>query len=180
MFDRPRWTWLVTGMVCVVGVSIASCSQRVSSPARPPTSIAAPPRDPVSAPSHDPEIASVWADFWSRSWPLDQVPQSQWQPVLSGIADGALADQLMQRKTQDLARGLRLYGQVQSHVTAVQALGDQALVTDCQDASRAGQADLAGHPRTVGVARHRVQGTVVRRVPGGWRVSRVDYQGGGC
>lgn len=177
MFDRPFWI-ATAGLMFLAGVSVASCSQQAP-PGQAPVSIAAPPQDPSSAPAAHPEITGVWNRFWSQSWLLDQVPQAQWQPVLSGIADGQLADQLVQHKAADLARGVRLYGRIQPHVTAVDVRGDQALVADCQDASHAGRADLAGNPKTVGVARNRVFGTVVR-TPAGWRVSRVHYPGGGC
>lgn len=181
MFDRPVRICAATGMACLVSVPLVSCSEPEKSTARPPVSIAAPPTDPVSDPAHHPELTGVWNGFWSQSWLLDQVAQAQWQPVLSGTADGHLTDQLVQHKAADLSRGVRLYGQIQPHVIAVQVRGDQALVADCQDASHAGQADLAGHVKTVGVARNRVLGTV-RRTPAGWRVSRVDYPGagGGC
>lgn len=178
MFDRRCWVGAATGMACLVGVSLASCAHSGMPPARPPVWIAPPPSDPGSDPSSQPEITGVWNGFW-RSWSVDQAPQAQWRPVLAEVATGPLTDQLVQRKTRDLARGVRLYGQVQPHVSAVQAREDQARVTDCQDASRAGQADLSGHPKTVGVARNLVVGTMVR-TPAGWRVSQVDYPGGGC
>lgn len=178
MSNHPFRTLLFTGMTLLI-VALAGCSHPVMTPARPPASIAPPPRDPSFSLSSQPEITGVWQDFWSRSWSLDQKPLRQWQPTLIGTADGPMTDQLVQRKGHDLGRGVRLYGQVQPHVTAVEVGGDQARVTDCQDASRAGQADLAGHPKTVGVARHRVLGTVVR-TSGGWRVSRVEFPGGGC
>lgn len=176
VFDRPVWT--IIGIACLVGLVATSCSQP-SPPVQEPTRIATPPTDLSSDPTSDPEITRIWSRFWSQSWLLDEIPQPQWRPMLSGLADDPLAEQLVHRKTQGLAGGLRLYGQVQPHVTAVQVRGDRAIVTDCQDTSRAGQADLSGHPRTVGIAGNRVLGTL-HRTPAGWRVSQVDYVGGGC
>lgn len=59
--------------------------------------------------------------------------------------------------------------------------GARAVVTDCQDASHSGQADAtSGEPRTVGVARNLTAGTLERGPDGTWRVTRIDYPGGGC
>jgi hypothetical protein len=99
--------------------------------------------------------------------------------VLAALADQPLTAQLTHRKTEALAHGVRLYGHIQPHVTAIQNHGDQATVTDCQDTSRAGQADLNGQPKTVGTTGNRVLGTLLR-TPTGWRVSHVDYIEGGC
>lgn len=177
MLDRPFWI-AMTGIPCLVGLSVAGCSPPAP-PVQAPAPIAAPPQDPGSAPAAHPEITALWSEFWSQSWSLDQTPPSHWRPVLADLADSPLVEQLVQRKAADRARGARLYGQIQPHLSAVVVRGDQASVTDCQDASHAGRADLAGHPKTVGVAGNRVLGQLVH-TPAGWRVSHVDYPGGVC
>jgi len=57
----------------------------------------------------------------------------------------------------------------------------RATVTDCQDASHAGQADArTGKPRSVGVARTWVDATLVLGGDGVWRVSEINYPGSRC
>ena len=77
MSDHTLGALPARGMACLVGVLVASCSQPLATPTRPPVPIAPPPKDVILDPQSHPELSGVWNDFWSRSWPLDQVPQSQ-------------------------------------------------------------------------------------------------------
>lgn len=133
----------------------------------------------MSDPLEYPDIARTWSALWSQSWPVDQLPASQWRPALGQVASGPLVDQLVQRKTTDFARGMRLYGQIQPQITGIRVTDGQATVIDCQDDSHAGQADASGAPKTVGVAGTPVLGTLTR-TEAGWRVTHIDYSGGRC
>lgn len=81
---------------------------------------------------------------------------------------------------QQRSRGITLYGQIQPRISDVRIEGERAVVTDCQDASHSGQADASGQPRTVGLARNPVSGTLHRGTDGEWRMARIDYPGGSC
>ena len=177
---RPVWSLAVGGVVCVSGLVLSGCTGEPAVPGPSPSpSIDPPPGGGLSHPVTHPDVAYAWSALWSQSWPVDQLPASQWRPVLDQVASGPLVDQLVQRKTADFARGVRLYGQIQPHVTGIRVTGGQATVLDCQDASHAGQADASGTPKTVGIARTSVLGTLTR-TESGWRVERIDYSGGRC
>ena len=81
---------------------------------------------------------------------------------------------------QQRAHGISLYGQIHPRISDVRVEGKRAVVTDCQDASHSGQADASGQPRTVGLARNPVSGTLHRGTDGEWRMARIDYPGGSC
>jgi hypothetical protein len=94
------------------------------------------------------------------------------EPQLSRIVEGLRSLR---------GRSVTLYGSVTSRVSSVDITGSRATLRDCQDASKAGQADAAtGKPKTVGVARSPIQATLERGTDGAWRVTGVSYPGGSC
>lgn len=81
---------------------------------------------------------------------------------------------------QQRAKGVSLYGEITPRITGVRITGDEAVVTDCQDASRAGQADASGRARTAGLERNPVTTTLHRDEVGAWKVVEITYPGGSC
>jgi hypothetical protein len=126
-------------------------------------------------------VEAAYRRFWAVSWDVDKQPASRWRVVLAGVSvDPELTRLYAGTKAQQQA-GVRLYGQVGARPTVRQVSGNRATVSDCQDASKAGQADArTGKPKTVGVARSPVEATMVRGADGRWRVSDVRYTGGVC
>lgn len=138
---------------------------------------------PQAQPHRDGEQARV-AESYERFWRLSQAvphhPVEQQRPELASVATGSLTNTMLGNLEQQRTRGVTLYGDIQSRVSEVGIEGSRAVVTDCQDASRSGQADASGQPRTVGLARNPVSGTLHRDPDGQWRMARIDYPGGSC
>ncbi|HYT10396.1 MAG TPA: hypothetical protein VEL73_07015 [Mycobacteriales bacterium] len=127
------------------------------------------------------EVQDAYLRFWSVSWRLDERPPPAWQPVLSSVAVDPVLTRLLLTAERHRQHGIVRYGTVAARVGSVTVQGRRAVVTDCQDASRAGQADRrTGARRIVGVARAPVVAVLLRGADGRWRVSDVDYKGDQC
>lgn len=125
--------------------------------------------------------AETYERFWQVSRDLPQRPPEQWRPELQEVAAGPMVEVILGNLAKQRTQGITLYGEVHPRITEVRVEGARAVVTDCQDATRSGQADAAtGRPRTVGVAHNLVSGTLERGPDGSWRVMRIDYPHGGC
>ncbi|MCK2243699.1 MULTISPECIES: hypothetical protein [unclassified Crossiella] len=167
---------LVPGLVLV-----SACTPKNSAVPQPKpsqTSSASPPStstDPSSS------IRSAYQEFWQVAAAIDKQPESEWQTRMSAVA----ADPQLRRTVQGLGllreQSVVLYGSTTARITNVELAGDRATVQDCQDGSKAGQADAkTGKPKTVGVARNPVTATMQRGTDGRWRVSDVVFGGGAC
>ena len=169
-----------------VAVAVGACSGSPSPAAPVVTSGAEGSRLPQPTPSatSDSErtaVEAAYRKFWEVSWDVDKQPVGRWRPLLATVSvDPELTRLYAGTKAQSTA-GIRLYGKVVPRPTVLRASGGRAEVRDCQDASKAGQADArSGKPKTVGVARAPVTASLVRGSDGVWRVSDVRYTGGSC
>lgn len=171
-----RPVWMVS--LGVLGV-VASCSSPPT-PAPPSDSgvIADPPSGQSSAGDPQRAVRTAYDGFWRDSWTLQARPVEQWPATIKRVADGALADQIVERTRHDQRAGARLWGQVTPHVRDVQVDGEHAVVRDCQDSSAAGRLEASG-AKTAGVPRNPVTAQL-DRTPDGWRVTGVAYRGGEC
>lgn len=189
-FRAARAPWIVRLAVAATGMSllVSSCSSGAATPTGPAApssvnmSLPSPMPSSSSAATNDRDAAATaYTEFWSR---LNQVPSEQesaWLPALSAVAtDPQLTTTVQAIRFQAIA-GNTIYGTVVTHITTVDLSGDQATVHDCQDASHTGQADAkTGKPKTVGVPKNPIIGTVVRGTDDAWKVSRITYPGGTC
>lgn len=162
--------------VCVVGVTLLTCActshENPSLPPRPTTQTSTEPQSAVDA---------AYQQYWQVEHVTMQLPESEWPAAIDKVAAGAQADRVLEGFRSLRAQSLTLYGAVTAHVSHIDITGDQATVQDCQDASHAGQADVAtGKPKTVGVPRSPVSATLMRGADGQWRVTGVSYPGGTC
>ena len=179
----PSTLRLVLAAVAVAaGAGTAACGSGDSPPspsATAPSFVSSLSEDPTTAERRAVERAYV--QFWTVSRGLDQLPQEQWRSTLEKVSVDSMLTQLLEGTRIQRDQGIKLYGQVVAHVTGVEVKPDRAEVQDCQDASQAGQADArTGKPRTVGVPRNPVKGTLVRGADGAWRVALIEYPGGNC
>ena len=172
-----RPVWMVS--LGVVGVAVASCSSAPApTPPSGPEMIGDPPSGQSSPGEQWEATREVYDRFWRDSWQVQDQPSGQWPATLRQVAHGPLVEQIVERTHQDHHTGARLWGQVTPHVRDVQVDGEHAVVTDCQDSSRAGRLEGSG-AKSVGVARNPVTAQV-DRTPAGWRVTAVAYPGGAC
>ena len=126
------------------------------------------------------QVTAAYERFWSTTIPLASRPPEESEPQLQKVAVDPQLIQLAEGYRALRDRNLTLYGQVVPRVTAAEVTGDEARVTDCQDASQSGQADATtGQRKTVGVARTPVSARLVRD-GGEWKVARITYPGGDC
>lgn len=142
--------------------------------------IAAPPQAQPHRSSEQTRVAEDYERFWQVSQALPHQPADQQRSELASVATEPLTSTMLGNLDKQRARGIAPYGHVHPRINAVRIDGSGAVVTDCQDASRSGQADASGQPRTVGLARNPVSGTLQRGADGAWRMVRIDYPGGSC
>nr|WP_157528217.1 hypothetical protein [Kibdelosporangium sp. MJ126-NF4]CEL17631.1 hypothetical protein [Kibdelosporangium sp. MJ126-NF4]CTQ91141.1 hypothetical protein [Kibdelosporangium sp. MJ126-NF4] len=126
-------------------------------------------------------VEAAYDEYWKVEHMIMQLPESEWRAAMGKVsADpqlGRVVDGLRSLRSQSLT----LYGSVTSRVSSVDIAGDRATLRDCQDASKAGQADAAtGKAKTVGVLRSPVEATLDRGNDGSWRVTSLSYPGGTC
>ncbi|MEV5542050.1 hypothetical protein AB0L13_34980 [Saccharopolyspora shandongensis] len=165
-------------VLCSAGFVLSGCATAppATLPAAP--SIADPPGTPADERA---AVERTYRDFWRITWNFTVEPDTARETEVHRVTGPALADQITSRAREQLSGGIRLYGAVMARVSSVQITGDQAALQDCQDASKAGQADVAsGKPRNVGVARNPVHATLTKESDGVWRVDRVEFPGGEC
>jgi len=127
-------------------------------------------------------VEAAYRRFWSVSDSFERSPISAWRGLLAQVAADPQLGLILANARQQRRNGLIIYGHVVPRPAVLPINGaDQARVTDCQDASKSGQADLkTGRPRTVGIPRNPVTAALVRGVDGRWRVSLITYPGGTC
>jgi hypothetical protein len=137
---------------------------------------------PASAEGQVEAVEVAYRRYWQVSRDLDQrYPRRAWRRVLAQVAADPALSLVLARTAAQTRNRTTLYGAVVPHPTVALHGPAAAGVRDCQDASRAGQADaVTGARRTVGVARNLVTAQLIRGGDGRWRVSSVSFPGGSC
>lgn len=171
--------------VVVFALVVAACGDDggAGGKASPPshTSAVASPSAATSKGADRAAVERVYRRFWvvSSTFARDY-PEVQWKRVLGQVAaDPQLSFTVGAARIQR-RNGITVYGQPIPHPTVLPINGaDTATVRDCQDASKTGQADRNGHPKTVGIPHNPVVATL-SRTSEGWRVTRIHFPGGEC
>jgi hypothetical protein len=178
---------LLAGSACLA-VLIAGCSNGGHGGTAQSASTA-----PVSPPSVTPASPSPTTDvraealgqyraFWTRLTPASRAPAANRAAMLSPFATNPELRSLLEGMARGDRAGTVFYGQdvprpVVAQLSVPQGL---AVIRDCQDSSKSGNADRAsGRRLTVGVARHLVIATM-HLVDGTWRVAFVSYKQAKC
>jgi hypothetical protein len=127
-------------------------------------------------------VEAAYRRFWSVSDTFERSQVSAWRGLLAQVAVDPQLGLILASAREQRRNSLIIYGHVVPRPTVLPIDGaDRARVTDCQDASKSGQADLkTGRPRTVGIPRNPVTAVLVRGADGRWRVSSISYPGGTC
>lgn len=126
-------------------------------------------------------VEAAYRRFWAVADDVDSRPPDQWRSVLATVTADPLLSRIVDGLLAQRAAGHRQYGQVVPHPTVVGLSIGTASVLDCQDASRAGEADAdSGLPATAGNPRTPVAATLVRGTDGRWRVDQARYLPGTC
>jgi hypothetical protein len=138
---------------------------------------------PTSASGHTDtaEIERAYVEFWDAVNAVAHQDPSQWPDTLGAVATDPELNAMLNNLKTLRSRSLTVYGTTREHVTKIDVTGVRAVLTDCQDASESGQADVnTGQHKTVGIPRNPITADLVRSADGRWRVSDVSYPGGGC
>ncbi|WP_147263899.1 hypothetical protein [Prauserella sp. PE36] len=181
-----RWSQrLGTASFLLAPILVMGCSgTEESRPQAPSPEMSAPQASTPfsSAPNQRQAVEQAYIQFWPLSLQVAQRPEENWRDAMSAVAVDPQLSITLSSMRQQKAAGITTYGEVTVRITSVVVTGDSAKVVDCQDGSRAGQADAAtGDKKTVGVARMPVHATLVRDASGGqWKVSKIDFPGGAC
>ncbi|SDU12038.1 hypothetical protein [Amycolatopsis keratiniphila] len=167
-----------SAVVLLVGCSGGTGQVTPSSP-----NLSAPPQAATSSGQDErAAVKTAYSAFWSRTLQADDEPEETWRAAMAAVAvDPQLTTTLNAMRTQKQA-GIKVYGDVTARIQSVEVDGASAIVRDCQDASRTGQADATtGDPKTVGVPRNPVSADLKRDSSDGrWRVAKVAFPGGTC
>jgi hypothetical protein len=164
--------------VVVLALATASCT----SPQQP----GLPPRQPTSdtkstAAAPEAAVRTAYDEYWRVEHTVMQLPESEWSATVGRVAAEPQLSRVVEGLRSLRSQSVTLYGSVTSRVSSVDITGSRATLRDCQDASKAGQADSAsGKPKTVGVVRSPIEATLERGSDGSWRVTGVAYPGGTC
>lgn len=188
---RASARWVTCGLAAVAAVISACQTSPDMAPARrgssgPPTPAVErlSPRATLAPPTAVDRAAveAVYRRYWQVSRTMDRdYPPRLWRRVLSEVAVDPARGIVLARAAEQTRNKVILYGTVAPRPVVILQGRARARVSDCQDASGAGQADArTGRRRTVGVARNPVTAVVVRGQDGRWRVASVSYLGGSC
>lgn len=187
--ERGR-RWRLASLVGCAGaaLAVAACSDSTpvtgaSGSALSTTPDSLPSTTSSSPTSADPAVVeAVYASFWPTLTTFDRrYPETQWKTVLSRVSVDPQLSQAIAVAKEQRRNGITLYGQPQPRTPKITVSSKaKAILTDCVDFSRSGQADArTGQRKTVGVARTPVTLTFAKGA-NGWRVSNVTFPAGKC
>lgn len=167
--------------VCVGAVLVAGCSGSGSKPAAqdstsPPAS-SSPAASASSSLSPDQlAVVRAYSKFWGVLSPASRASSANAQlALLIPVTTDPELSQLISGFARLHKQGRALYGRNLPRPTSVDLSPGQAVIRDCQDSHAAGVERVSSGQRlTVGVHRHLVTATLLKRGPD-WKVSRVEY-----
>jgi hypothetical protein len=135
------------------------------------------PASQAPSPGSEDRILLQYAAFWRALAAAGEADVSARRALLEPVAvDPELSRSLRGMRAAD-SLGQELYGAVVPRVRDVQVSGNEATVTDCQDASAAGRRRKKdGQVVTRGGERDSTEVTMRRDVDGTWRVATIDYR----
>lgn len=101
--------------------------------------------------------------------------------LLAQFVTGAALESTTRAMAVQDAAGRRLYGVPTLQPSVESVTRDEAVVTDCQDASSAGVERIeTGQPITVGTEHVSVRSGLQRDGAGTWRLTSIDFTGQPC
>lgn len=171
------------GAVALLATAAGGCDSAPGDAVVPPVSdVDAPPATSAPAQSERDAVVASYEEFWDRHSRLRDRPASSWRGELAEVAVNPQLKITLQGMRFNRANGITTYGTVRPRITKVIVEGNTATVVDCQDASRAGKADLeTGEKKTVGVPRNPVRARLERVTDSGeWKVAKITFPGGDC
>lgn len=123
-------------------------------------------------------IEAQWIKSWDVYRTLARLPEGERQAVAAAVAvDPALS--LMLQDAQSVSeKGWDTYGAIGHRISWPKPVdgATEALISDCQDGSRAGSLDItSGTKKTVGVERALFQGSMRKGDDGVWRLAQSYF-----
>lgn len=129
------------------------------------------------------EILDQYRGFWTHLTPASRAPAADRRGILTPFTSDPELTSLLRGIASDRARGRVFYGQptIRARLTQLAEVSGIAVVSDCQDASKTGDRDVAsGRLLTKGSPRTLVVSTMHRSSDGKWRVSFVTFPRHSC
>ncbi len=123
-------------------------------------------------------IEAQWVRFWRIYPTLFRSPQAEWVPTVGEVAVEPTVSQVIADATDQVQRGLEIYGDVGHDVSFVESIAGKSIATlaDCQDQSHFGSMNAAtGEKLTVGVAKDAMRATFSKGSDAVWRVQQIYY-----
>ena len=190
--DRPRYPRGRTGpavratsIVAVLlgsALTLAGCSGSSSAPVAVPQTSTTPASLATTPPTENDQVLTSYRAFWAHLTAASRAPAGARQAILAKYAADPELSSLLRGMAQGDRNGTVFYGQdiPRPRVVSLSSQQGLAVIRDCQNSSRAGNADRkTGRRLTVGVSRHLVISTM-NRVDGQWRVASVSYKTSRC
>lgn len=174
---------VIAGMVAMLSAGCGSDSAPTSSTS--PT-LSAPTQATSASKSSGQEqrqaVEVAYTQFWPRSLAVPNAPEDTWRDAMAALAVDPQLSTTLEAMRRNKQVGVKPYGDVTTRISSVDIRGDRAMVNDCQDGSRSGQADATtGDRKTVGSPHIPIHAQMVRdTVDGQWKVSQLEYPGGPC
>lgn len=177
------WCGLVMAMAGAAAGCSSSSSPSLANPSGSTSpSLAASQPTPTTTAGEKAQILSQYSGFWAELAPASKAAASRRRALLSPYATDPELTSLLRGMARGDRQGTVFYGadRPRPKVARLSVQQGIAVINDCQDSSRAGNADRStGRHLTVGVARHLVTATM-HLVQGSWRVAFVTYQDAHC
>jgi hypothetical protein len=127
------------------------------------------------------EVKIAYMHFWSVTNDIDVNDSAAWRLALQTVAVEPQLSRMVNNLDSLKSRGIAVYGKNVEYVKKIELNGDLATVSDCQDASKSGQADArTGERKTVGIPRNPVSARMQRSPKGNWMVAEISFPRGTC
>ncbi|MEV4390558.1 hypothetical protein [Nonomuraea sp. NPDC049607] len=164
-------------MLLTAASAVVACQSGGSSPE--PASTAA---LPSAAPTPTPQptrgkdaILAIYRELYRVGPQAERALAEQRRAILEPVVTQPLLDTMLKGIEALRARGRVTYGYPILHTFDVQIRGTSAVLHDCQDGSKGGQADYrTGKHLTHGMPGTHMIAAFAKEADGGWRVAKVD------
>lgn len=165
---------LILGLGTAVAFAAAGCAQAGKTTASKPKVTPSPSSSPTSSRIEERAVISAYTDYWPTSVRAATLPEGRARELLTPFLTPDYVAKEISGAAEWKRKGLAPWGRVVVHVTELEISGQEARLTDCQDASAAGIADAdSGRliPGTIGGRRVHIRAVLQRGTDGRWRIS---------
>ncbi|MBO4269073.1 hypothetical protein [Microbispora triticiradicis] len=160
-------------MFVVTASAVTACQSSGTAPE--PTLTMTPPSPTPTATTSEDAVLAVYRDLYPAGQRAERAYPAERKAILEHVATQPLLNRMLRGIAALRATHRVTWGNPEHHPFDVRIERDRAILHDCQDARKGGQADdRTGKRLTHGTSRIHLVATLTKGADGAWRVSKVE------